>query len=71
MNGGLSFERRQARVEHELDSADELIRVWPNGEEGLHSQLLEKLVSLGVSPAHQDDHFVRELERARLELDTL
>lgn len=66
---GLALEAREARSEHELCSRYELWRMWAQREEGGHAELLEERVALRVSSAHQHDHLVIQLERARLELD--
>jgi hypothetical protein len=36
--------------------------VWAQGEEGCDAELLEERVALRVASAHQDDHFVIQLE---------
>lgn len=51
-DGGLSLERWQARVEHELYSANQLVHMWSDGKECLDCELLEQLVSLGIPSAH-------------------
>jgi len=68
-NRGLALEAREARPEHELSRRYELRRMWAQREEAGHAELLEERVALRVSSAHQHDHFVIQLERARLELD--
>ena len=68
-NRGLALEARKTRPEHELRGRDELRRMRAQREEGSDTELLEERVALGVSSAHQHDHFVIQLERARLELD--
>lgn len=45
-NGGLPFERRQARLEHQLNRTDELISVRSDGQERFDGQLLEELIAL-------------------------
>lgn len=67
---GFALEAGEARAQHELHGRDELERVWAESEESGDAELLEESVTLRVAPAHQDDHFVIQLERARLELDT-
>lgn len=66
-----AFERREASIEHKLDSAYQLLGVWSNSEERLDGKVLEELVSLGVPSAHQYDHLMVEFERVRFEFDTL
>ena len=65
----LAFETGKARSEHELHGRNELRGVRAEREEGGDAELLEERVALGAASAHQDDHFVVELERAGLELD--
>jgi hypothetical protein len=36
--------------------------VWAQSEESGDAELLEEGVTLRVAPAHQDDHFVIQLE---------
>jgi len=66
----LALETGEAGAEHELHGRDELGRMWAERKEGCDAELLEERVSLGVAPAHQDDHLVVELERTRFELDS-
>jgi hypothetical protein len=54
-----------------VDRVDELGGVRSDGEESLDGELLEHSVALGEAAAHEVDHLVRELERRRLEFDTL
>jgi len=68
-NRGLALEARETRPEHELRGRDELRRMRAQREKGSDAELLEERVALRVSSAHQHDHFVIQLERARLEFD--
>ena len=65
----LALEAWKARAEHELHGRDELRCVRAERKEGGDAKLLEERVALGTASAHQDNHLVVELERARLELD--
>lgn len=69
-NRAVALEAGEARPEHELHGRDELRRVRAQREEGGDAELLEECVALRVASAHQHDHFVVQLERAGLELDT-
>jgi hypothetical protein len=69
-NRAIALEAGEARPEHELHGRDELGRMWTQREECGDAELLEERVALRVSAAHQHDHFVVQLERAGLELDT-
>jgi hypothetical protein len=61
-NRGFPLEAGEARVQHELDGRDELGSVWAQSNESGNAELLEEGVALRVAPAHQDDHFVVQLE---------
>lgn len=58
----VALEAGEARVQHELHGRDELESVWAQSEESGDAELLEEGVALRVAPAHQDDHFVIQLE---------
>jgi len=61
-NRGFALKAGEARVQHELHGRDELGSVWAQSEESGYAELLEEGVALRVAPAHQDDHFVIQLE---------
>ena len=56
---GLPPEAGQLRVQHELDQVDDLAPVGPDGQIGLHAQLLEALELRGLHPATHDVHELR------------
>jgi hypothetical protein len=62
VNRGFALEAGKARVQHESHGRDELGSVWAQSEESAEAELLEEGVALRVAPAHQDDHFVIQLE---------
>jgi hypothetical protein len=61
-NCGFALEAGEARAQHELHGRDQLGSVWAQSEESGDAELLEEGVTLRVAPAHQDDHFVIQLE---------
>ena len=61
-NSAFALETRETSVEHQLDSADELVGMWTDGEEAFDGEVLEEVVTLRVPPAHENDHLVIELE---------
>ena len=61
-NGAFALETRETSVEHQLDSADELIGVRTDGKEAFDGEVLEEVVTLRVPPAHENNHLVIELE---------
>src|SRR4051794_9964015 len=66
-NSWLSLEAWQAGPEHEVHCADQLLCMRSDRQEGLDGQMQEQYIALRVASPHQNDHFMIQLERVRLE----